>query len=207
MQNITWNATSKNLLVRATQIGRGTSKKAHFDRTTECAECPPVIYQVLPPFFPSCKRYKRLSRIDLAASRSTGDGTPRHRTFPPAANKDLSPTSAQGVQAQPVRPAQSCQHTMKNHEDKSSLSLGDIYITKRADAELDARAVTSATLLERYVTGDWSNLLAQDIKANWAAIHDGGRILDSYRIAPTVRIWIITEADRASTTILLPDEY
>ncbi|MDN4055688.1 hypothetical protein C5614_19130 [Massilia phosphatilytica] len=97
---------------------------------------------------------------------------------------------------------------MKNHEDKSPLfSLGDIYITKRADAELDARAVTSATLLERYVTGDWSNLSAEDIKANRAAIHDGGRILASYRIAPTVRIWIITEADRASTTILLPDEY
>lgn len=97
---------------------------------------------------------------------------------------------------------------MKNHKDKIPLfSLGDIHITKRADAELDARAVTSATLLERYVTGDWSNLSAEDVKANWAAIHDGGRILASYRIAPTVRIWIITEADRASTTILLPDEY
>ncbi|XYJ11499.1 hypothetical protein ACSUZJ_05795 [Telluria sp. B2] len=97
---------------------------------------------------------------------------------------------------------------MKNHEDKFSLfSLGDIYITKREEAELTARAVTSATLLERYVTGDWSNLSAKDIKANCAAIHDGGRILASYCIAPTVRIWIITEADRASTTILLPDEY
>ena len=96
---------------------------------------------------------------------------------------------------------------MKNHIDTPLFSLGDIHITKRADAELAARAVTSATLLERYVTGDWSNLLAEDIKANRAAIHDGGRILASDRIAPTVRIWIITEADRASTTILLPDEY
>lgn len=94
MQNITWTTTSKNLLVRATQIGRGTSKKAHFDRTTECAECPPVIYQVLPPFFPSCKRCKRLSRIDLAASGSTGDGIPRHRTLPQLPTK-ISP--------QPVR--------------------------------------------------------------------------------------------------------
>lgn len=97
---------------------------------------------------------------------------------------------------------------MKNHEDKLPLfSLGDIHITKRAEAELTARAVTSATLLERYVTGDWSHLSAEDIEANRAAIDDGGRILASYRIAPTVRIWIITEADRASTTILLPDEY
>jgi hypothetical protein len=97
---------------------------------------------------------------------------------------------------------------MKNHEDKLPLfSLGDIHISKRVEADLAARAVTTATLLERYVTGDWSNLSAEDIKANRASIHAGGRILASYRIAPTVRIWLITEANCASTTILLPDEY
>jgi hypothetical protein len=77
---------------------------------------------------------------------------------------------------------------MKNHKDKLPLfSLRDIHMTKRAEAELAARAVTTATLLERYVTGDWSNLSAEDIKANRAAIHDGGRILASHCIAPTVR--------------------
>lgn len=101
---------------------------------------------------------------------------------------------------------------MSTHHEKSQrqdplFSLGDIYITKRAEAELAARAVTSATLLGRYVNGEWSNLSAEDIKANRAAIHDGGRILASYCITSTVRIWIITEADRPSTTILLPDEY
>lgn len=93
---------------------------------------------------------------------------------------------------------------MKNYKDTPIFSLGDIYITKRADAELAARAVTSATLLERYVTGDWSSLSAEDIKANRAAIHDGGRILASYHIAPTVRIWIITEADRAARRFCYP---
>ena len=97
---------------------------------------------------------------------------------------------------------------MKNQKEKPPIfSLGDIRITKGAQAELPARAVTSATLLERHVTGNWSNLSASDIQANRAAVRDGGRIFSSYRIAPTVRIWIITEADRASTTILLPDEY
>lgn len=97
---------------------------------------------------------------------------------------------------------------MKNQEDKLPLfSLVDIHITKRAEAELTSRAVISATLLERRVTGDWSNLPAEGIKANRSAIHDGGAVLASYRIAPTVRIWIIPEANRASTTILQPDEY
>ena len=98
-----------------------------------------------------------------------------------------------------------------NHEKPEGqanlIPLGDIHVTKGSHAELTARAVTPATLLERHVAGDWSNLSAEDIQANRAAVRDGGRIFSSYRIAPTVRIWIITEANRASTTILLPDEY
>jgi hypothetical protein len=97
---------------------------------------------------------------------------------------------------------------MQNQKDKLPLfSLGDIHVTNGAQAELTARAFTPATLLERHVIGDWSNLSAGDVQANCAAVRDSGRIFSSYRIAPTVRIWIITEADRASTTILPPDEY
>jgi len=72
---------------------------------------------------------------------------------------------------------------------------------------LAAHAITPATLLERHVTGDWSNLSPEDIKANLDAVADDARVLSSYRIAPKIRIWIITEADRASSTILLPEEY
>lgn len=96
---------------------------------------------------------------------------------------------------------------MQNQKDKLPFPLGDIHITKGAQAELAARAVTPTTLLERHVTGDWSNLSANDIQANRAAVRDGGRVFSSYRMAPTVRTWIVTEADHASTTILLPDEY
>lgn len=73
----------------------------------------------------------------------------------PAVEIYLSPTSVQGVQVRPVRPAQPCQHTMKNQENKLPLfPLGDIHITKRAEAELTARAVTSAKPPERYGSGD-----------------------------------------------------
>jgi hypothetical protein len=85
--------------------------------------------------------------------------------------------------------------------------LGDICITSGAQAALTAHAVNPATLLDRHVTGDWSNLSPGDIKANRDAVADGARVLSSYRIAPKIRIWLITEADRTSSMILLPEEY
>ena len=98
---------------------------------------------------------------------------------------------------------------MKKQDTKPALfRLGDIFITPGAQAALTAHAVNPATLLDRHVTGDWSNLSPGDIKANRDAVAVGARVLSSYRIAPKIRIWIITEAgDRASSTILLPEEY
>ena len=97
---------------------------------------------------------------------------------------------------------------MNKHKPHPSLfRLGDIYIMPGAKATLAAYTINPATLLERHVTGDWSNLSPEDIKANLDAVADDARVLSSYRIAPKIRIWIITEADRASSTILLPEEY
>jgi hypothetical protein len=77
----------------------------------------------------------------------------------------------------------------------------------RTRTALTAHAVNPATLLDRHVTGDWSNLSSGDIKANRDAVADGARVLSSYHIAPKIRIWLITEASRASNTILLQEEY
>lgn len=85
--------------------------------------------------------------------------------------------------------------------------LCDIYITPGAQSALAIHATTPATLLDRHVTGDWSNLSPDDIKANCDAVAGGARIFSSYHIAPKIRVWIITEASRASNTILLPEEY
>jgi hypothetical protein len=96
------------------------------------------------------------------------------------------------------------------NKDKSNLPLfrlGDIYITPRAQAALTTHAVHPATLLDRHISGNWSNLSAEDIKANGEAVTYGARIFSSYRIAPQARVWIITEASRASSKILLPEEY
>jgi hypothetical protein len=60
--------------------------------------------------------------------------------------------------------------------------------------------------LARHATGDWGDLCAFDRRQNQIALREGYRILSSYDV-PAGRVWIITEADRSVTTILLPEEY
>ncbi len=60
--------------------------------------------------------------------------------------------------------------------------------------------------LARHATGDWGELCAFDRRQNEIALRAGYRVLSSYN-ASTGRIWIITEADRSITTMLLPEEY
>lgn len=59
----------------------------------------------------------------------------------------------------------------------------------------------------RHVCGDWGNVCPQDAEANEAAVHERARLLSSFTTEAGVRFWIITEADRSVTTVLLPEEY
>ena len=61
--------------------------------------------------------------------------------------------------------------------------------------------------LVRHVTGDWSEMEPEDQKENRYSIDKRLRIFSAYQLNNGVRIWIITEADRSVTTILLPEEY
>jgi hypothetical protein len=61
--------------------------------------------------------------------------------------------------------------------------------------------------LNRHRAGDWGDLSAEDRQANDAAVTESGRILSAYTLRDGTRIWIITEADRTSTCVLLPEEY
>jgi hypothetical protein len=60
--------------------------------------------------------------------------------------------------------------------------------------------------ITRHAAGDWGNLCAFDRHQNEIALRDSYRVLSSYDV-PAGRVWIITEADRSVTTILLPEEY
>jgi hypothetical protein len=60
--------------------------------------------------------------------------------------------------------------------------------------------------LARHATGDWGELCAFDRRQNEMALREGYRVLSCYPVG-TERVWIITEADRSITTILLPEDY
>jgi hypothetical protein len=63
------------------------------------------------------------------------------------------------------------------------------------------------TALCRHVCGDWGDVDQHDKAANNVALIEGMRLLSAYKSESGVRFWILTEADRSSTTIQLPEEY
>ena len=89
---------------------------------------------------------------------------------------------------------------------RAPLTLGRVVATPGALKLLMEMGTHPFEYLARHATGDWGELCAFDRRQNEIALRDGYRILSSYN-APAGRIWIITEADRSVTTILLPEEY
>ena len=85
--------------------------------------------------------------------------------------------------------------------------LGCIVATRGALEALGASGESAMRFVLRHVRGDWGELGRDDQAANDAAVLEGSRILSAYRTARGTRLWIITEADRSATTLLLPDEY
>jgi hypothetical protein len=85
--------------------------------------------------------------------------------------------------------------------------LGKVVATPAALKKLEEAKLTPSDLLDRHVQGDYGDLHEEDREANENAVKDGDRILSSYPIPGHVRIWIITEADRSSTSLILPNEY
>jgi hypothetical protein len=61
--------------------------------------------------------------------------------------------------------------------------------------------------LARHVRGDWGDVSEGDRQPNDEALQDGSRLLSAYQTQTGTRLWVITEADRSSTCLLLPDEY
>lgn len=90
----------------------------------------------------------------------------------------------------------------------SLFPLGTIVSTAGALDALAAEGAAPWALLQRHGSGDWGEIGGEDARENELAIQEGFRILSAYTLPRTrVKIWIITEADRSATTLLLPDEY
>ena len=85
--------------------------------------------------------------------------------------------------------------------------LGQIVATPNAVTAMNAAGVLPVDLLQRHVAGDWGTLPVEDIASNEQALQIGARLLSSYPIGGDAKVWLITEADRSSTTLLLPEDY
>lgn len=92
-------------------------------------------------------------------------------------------------------------------DQKPLFPLGQTVATPGALEALAAAGQSPAEFLGRHVRGDWGQVCNDDKQANDHALEHGSRLLSAYRTNKSVRIWVITEADRSSTCILLPDEY
>jgi hypothetical protein len=88
---------------------------------------------------------------------------------------------------------------------KLRFQLGEVVTTPGALEALTAEEIETA--LRRHQTGDWGAVSPADAERNEQALRDGDRLFSSYRSADKTRFLVITEADRSSTTVLLPDEY
>lgn len=86
----------------------------------------------------------------------------------------------------------------------ASVPMGNVVITPNALDQLTPADVQLG--LQRHQSGDWGNLGEEDWKENDDALANGRRLLSSYRSGSTT-FWIITEADRSATTVLMPDDY
>lgn len=96
---------------------------------------------------------------------------------------------------------------MPKPNKSKSFGLGRLLATPGAIDALAKAGVQPSDLLRRHSAGDWGDLGQEDDAANDFAVLEGSRILSAYTVGDGVRIWIITEADRSATTILLPSEY
>ena len=91
-----------------------------------------------------------------------------------------------------------------NHQT-SKFALGHIVATPNALSQLTKDDTFRG--LERHRVGDWGELCPEDRTSNDHALAHGGRLFSRYQSENDIVFWIITEADRSATTILLPEDY
>ena len=94
---------------------------------------------------------------------------------------------------------------MKPEALRTQISLGKTVITANAMGTLDQDSVQEA--LRRHANGDWGDLSPEDRQENDLSAREGFRILSAYTDTQGTKFWIITEADRSATTVLLPEDY
>ena len=91
--------------------------------------------------------------------------------------------------------------------------LGKCYMTSGINTLVEQQALAVHDYLNRHQRGDWGNLTKEDVTENETSLQQGFRIFSAYNVeaknagSHSIKIWIITEADRSTTTVMLPEEY
>jgi hypothetical protein len=137
--------------------------------------------------------------IELAHGQVEVIGTPR-----PCQNEKPVSRKEQAAQMHEYLAALSC--AVKAPVTAARFSPGDLVITAGVSASINPGEVISAFC--RHLSGDWGELDPHDRAQNDRALEFGGRLFSAYRSKDgKTRFWVITEADRSKTTVLLPEEY
>jgi hypothetical protein len=82
--------------------------------------------------------------------------------------------------------------------------LGQLVIMRAAACRLTPEEIAEG--IARHARGDWGDINAEDAAENELSLREGFRLLSAYGRGDR-RFWIITEADRSATTVLMPGEY
>jgi hypothetical protein len=93
----------------------------------------------------------------------------------------------------------------RNKTSVALFRLGRIVATPNALSKLTQEDVSSA--IQRHQAGDWGDLDEEDRRENDFSLEKGFRILSAYHAQNGTKFWLITEADRSATTVLLPEDY
>ena len=96
---------------------------------------------------------------------------------------------------------------MEQLKKRRIFELGQIVATPGALTALQQAGQEAGDFLRRHVACDWGDLSDEDQNENDYSLENGFRLLSSYRTNAGDKLWIITEADRSATTLLLPEEY
>jgi hypothetical protein len=90
---------------------------------------------------------------------------------------------------------------------KPLFPLGQVVATPAALAAIEKSGQQPGDFLARHVSGDWGEIDKYDVAENEFSLLNGFRLLSAYQTSAGETLWVITEADRSSTCILLPEEY
>ena len=88
----------------------------------------------------------------------------------------------------------------------AGFELGGVYATAAAAEAIGRAGRTPGEFIRRHAAGDWGDVCAEDAEENELGLRRGHRLLSVYR-AGGEKLYVVTEADRSATTLMLAEEY